>query len=140
MAPEIDLAAARRALDAQPFSRLLGAQLTRFDADRVAMRIPAREALRQQNGFVHGGVLSYLADNLLTFAGGSALGPSVVTAEFKINYVKPASGDELQAEAWVVACGRTQAVCRCDVFFLDGDERHLCAVAQGTISRLSSRP
>ncbi|MGP5081274.1 hypothetical protein ACTXJ8_05620 [Corynebacterium variabile] len=30
--------------------------------------------MTQQHGFFHGGVLSYLADNSLTFAGGTAPG------------------------------------------------------------------
>lgn len=34
-------------------------------------KFPLRDEHLQQHGFVHGGVISYLADNALTFAGGS---------------------------------------------------------------------
>jgi uncharacterized protein (TIGR00369 family) len=92
--------------------------------------------LLQQHGFVHGGVLSYLADNALTFAGGSVLGDAV-TAEFKINYLRPAKdADQLLAVATVVGSGKTQAVCRCDVFAVQAGERRLCAAAQGTIRKV----
>ena len=33
--------------------------------------------------------MSYLADNALTYAGGTALGSNALTLEFKINYVRP---------------------------------------------------
>jgi uncharacterized protein (TIGR00369 family) len=126
----------RQALAAQPFSRLLGAELLEFTPATAVLRVSIRPELKQQHGFVHGGVVSYLADNALTYAGGGALGTAVVTSEFKINYVRPALGDALIARASVVHAARTQAVCRCDVFACaDGDEK-LCATAQGTIVRL----
>ena len=135
----ITLAAARQVLQAQPFSRLLGAELVHFSDEGVELRLPISAQLKQQHGFVHGGVVSYAADNALTFAGGSALGPAVVTAEFKINYVRPAGGDALVARANVIHAGKTQAVCRCEVFSVTGEGEVLCAVAQGTIVALPPR-
>lgn len=135
----LSLNTAQQVLHAQPFSRLLGAELVRFSAEGIELRVPISEELKQQHGFVHGGVISYAADNALTFAGGFALGPSVVTSEFKVNFVRPAMGHTLIARAVVVHAGRKQAVCRCDVLSLDGDTEVLCAVAQGTISSLERR-
>lgn len=48
----------RKILAKQGFSRLLGTELTRFDADGVEMRLPITEELTQQHGFAHGGVIS----------------------------------------------------------------------------------
>jgi uncharacterized protein (TIGR00369 family) len=127
-------------LASQPFSVLLGAELLIFSEGRAEIGIPIREELKQQHGFVHGGVLSYAADNALTFAGGTALGPGVVTSEFKINYVRPAVGDSIVARAGVVHAGRSQAVCRCDVFVLGNGQESLCATAQGTITLLPRSP
>ena len=138
-AMSISLEAAKQVLQAQPFSRLLGAELVRFSENMVELRIPIVEHLKQQYGFVHGGVISYAADNALTFAGGSALGPSVVTSEFKINYIRPALGDVLIARASVVHAGATQAVCRCDVISFGNGGEVLCAVAQGTIAAIDRR-
>jgi uncharacterized protein (TIGR00369 family) len=89
----------RKVLASQPFSLLLGAELVAFSPGSAELRIQIKPELKQQNGFVHGGVISYAADNALTYAGGSALGPGVVTSEFKINYVRPALGDVLIARA-----------------------------------------
>lgn len=129
----------QQVLDAQPFSYMLGTKLVSFSEEESVLEIPIREELLQQNGFVHGGVLSYAADNALTFAGGSALGPSVLTSEYKINYLRPASGRKLVARATVVYAGKRQAVCRCDVLSVgeEGEER-LCATAQGTVSSTAS--
>ena len=130
----------RQVLATQPFSRLLGTVLSRFDSEGTELRIPLGDALKQQHGFAHGGVLSYAADNALTFAGGAALGTGVVTSEYKINYVRPAIGQELIARAAAVHAGKSQAVCRCDVFVVNDGKEALCAIAQGTIARLPAAP
>ena len=124
----------QQALDSQPFSGLIGAKLAKFSEGEAVLEIPIREELLQQNGFVHGGVVSYAADNALAFAGGSALGPAVLTSEYKINYLKPARGELLCAKASVIYASKRQAVCRCEVFAVDEDQSEtLCAVSQGTI-------
>jgi uncharacterized protein (TIGR00369 family) len=126
----------RQVLASQPFSVRLGTELLSFSEGLAALKIPITPELLQQHGFVHGGVISYAADNALTFAGGSALDSAVVTSEFKINYLRPAIGDFLVARATVVHAGASQAVCRCDVYAsADGTER-LCATALGTIVKL----
>lgn len=123
----------------QAFSGLLGARLTALSAESAEIRLPIRPELLQQHGFVHGGVLAYLADNALTFAGGAAIGGGVVTVEMKLNYVRPALGQELVARAHVVSGGRSMAVARCDITVMDDGTERLCAVAQGTVSRMSDR-
>jgi len=120
-------------LASQPFSIFVGARMTDFGIGNVEIQIPITDNLKQQHGFVHGGVLSYAADNAITFAGGSVLGPAVLTSEFKINYLKPAVGNILIAKSTVIHSGRNQAVCRCEIFM--DNEENMCAVAQGTISR-----
>lgn len=129
-----DLAAfARSVFDAQPFSRLLGAELTDVGPDSAEIRVVRRPDLQQQHGYVHGGVISYLADNALTFAGGLALGGDALTSGYTIDYVRPASGDVIVARAGALATTRRQAVCQCSIHVLDGDSERLVAVAQGTI-------
>ncbi len=124
----------RQILAAQPFSTLLGAELIRFEQGLAELRLTLKPQHMQQHGFAHGGVVAYMADNALTYAGGSVLGGNVLTLEIKVNYTRPAIGAALIARASVVSSGRTQAVCRCDVFAVaqDGQEK-LCAAAQGTI-------
>ncbi|PCH67883.1 MAG: phenylacetic acid degradation protein [Rhodobacteraceae bacterium] len=121
-------------LAAQPFSTFLGTELIRFEQGLAELRLTLKPEHMQQHGFAHGGVVAYMADNALTYAGGSVLGGNVLTLEIKVNYTRPAIGEALIARASVVSSGRTQAVCRCDVFAVANDGREkLCAAAQGTI-------
>jgi uncharacterized protein (TIGR00369 family) len=134
---QLSLESAKTVLRSQPFSLLLNAEITLFEARSVELLVPITDQVKQQHGFVHGGVVSYAADNALTFAGGIALGPAVVTSEFKINYLRPAKGEKLVARASVIHAGKNQAVCQCQVFYITGEQEVLCAVAQGTIASLS---
>ncbi|MBF6176448.1 PaaI family thioesterase [Nocardia blacklockiae] len=133
MTTALDLATARAVLAAQPFSRLIGAELTAYDADGVTLVIPLRADHRQQFGYVHGGVLAYAADNTLTYAAALALGPNVLTGGFTITYLRPARGVRLRAEARCTGATRRQAVCSCEIH---AEDEHgasvLVAVAQGT--------
>jgi uncharacterized protein (TIGR00369 family) len=139
VSPEAFLAMGRELLASQPFSVLIGAELHALSPGHCELHVPVTDAIRQQHGFVHGGVVSYAADNALTYAGGTAMRVPVVTSEFKINYVRPAVGERLIARSHAVHHGKNQAVCRCDVFVLKDGEEKLCAVAQGTIAALPSR-
>ncbi|MFE9922467.1 PaaI family thioesterase [Streptomyces sp. NPDC005774] len=110
----------------------------RWSGGAATLEIDVRAELHQQNGFLHGGVLSCAADNALTFAGGTVLGPYVLTGGFSIQYLRPATGRTLRARAEVVHAGRRQAVVRCDLHTLDDDgAATLCAVAQGTVLPVS---
>lgn len=124
-------------LAAQPFSVLMKTELISLKPGKVELKTPITPEVKQQYGFVHGGVLGYAADNALTFAGATALGVPCVSSEYKINFVRPALGDYLLARAEAVYTGRTQSVCRCDIYVVkDGNEK-LCATAQGTIVKLA---
>ena len=127
----------RDILAQQPFSVLLGAELAALSPGQVDLQLALRPEHLQQHGFAHGGLVSYLADNALTYAGGTAMQVPVVTSEFKINYVRPAVGERLIARASADAVSKTQAVCRCEVFAVKDGVEKLCALAQGTIVRLA---
>lgn len=120
-------------LAAQPFSMFMGAELVEFRQGYAELTLPLRPEYLQQHGGAHGGVVSYVADNAISFAAGSVLGPSILTLEYKINYLRQAKGERLIGRATVLGSGTRQAVCRCDVWVVGGDEEVLCASAQGTI-------
>ncbi len=123
----------RALLALQPFSVHIGADLLVLEPGKAEVGLRVEPHLLQQVGFVHGGIVSYLVDNALTFAGGSVLGPHVLTQEFKVSYVRPAKGERLVARARVLYNSKRQAVCGCDVYAVDGAEEALCATSLGTI-------
>ena len=133
------LAMGREVLSQQPFSVLLGAELIALEPGRCELGIDITAQLKQQMGFAHGGVVSYLADNALNYAGGTAMRVPVVTSEYKINYVRPAIGERLIARARAVHVSQSQAVCQCEVFAVTAGQEKLCAIAQGTIAKLSEK-
>ncbi|WP_405178865.1 PaaI family thioesterase [Nocardia sp. NBC_01377] len=129
----LDLESARLVLAAQPFANLVGTEITGFGDGRATLIVPIRAEIGQQFGYVHGGALSYLADNTLTFAAGTVLGPNVLTVGFTITYLRPARGARLRAEAVVTGSTRRQAVVNCEIYAESDDaEPVLCALAQGT--------
>jgi len=134
------LALGRKILADQPFSRLLGTEMTAYSQEGVELRLAITDEVRQQHGFVHGGVLAYLADNALTFAGGVAMGGGVLTSEMKLNYIRPAVGELLIARARALAAGRTQGVVRCEVHAVKDGTEKLCVAAQGTVAKAGSIP
>ncbi|MFI5714828.1 PaaI family thioesterase [Nocardia sp. NPDC051750] len=129
----LDFDLARKVLAAQPFANLVGTELAAFDTGSATLVVAIRPELAQQFGYVHGGVLSYLADNALTFAAGTVLGANVLTGGFSVTYLRPARGDRLRATATVTGSTRRQAVVNCTISAeSDGSDPVVCALAQGT--------
>ncbi len=130
---KLTLEQARAVLAAQPFARHVGTEITEFAGGSATLVIDLRDDHTQQFGFVHGGVMAYLADNALTFAAGAALGPNVLTGGFTITYLRPAGGERLRARATVTEATRSQAVTRCEIYCDSDGSSTICAVAQGTV-------
>jgi uncharacterized protein (TIGR00369 family) len=99
------------------FIRDLDIRLEKVAEGTCETSLVVQDRLRQQHGFVHGGVIATLADHT---AGGAARSVSgtkdVLTVEFKINYLCPARGDRLRCTATVLRAGRTAIVAEALVF------------------------
>jgi len=123
---------ALEAFNSQPFTGLIGASLTRFGAGVAAVEVPHRAELLQQHGFLHGGVIAYAIDNAITFAAGTVLGTSILTAGISIVYLRPA-GSSITATATVLGATRRQAVVSCEVHSTNDQGKDvLVATGQGT--------
>ena len=83
---QVTLKTGKEILAQQSFSNLLGAELEKFEAGYTELRLEIKEELKQNNGFVHGGVVSYMADNCITFAGASVLGACVTSVGLCFSY------------------------------------------------------
>ena len=82
--------------------------------------MPYRADLCQQNGFVHAGAITSIADSACGYAALTLMpGDSdVLSVEFKVNLLAPASGDRFRATADVVRSGRTLTVVQAQVVAL----------------------
>jgi uncharacterized protein (TIGR00369 family) len=130
-----------REFAAQSAMRLIGARIARLEPGVVDIELPAREDLRQQHGFIHGGVTTMIADSAAGFAGYSLMpaGSQVLTVEFKVNLLAPARGDRLLACARVIKPGRTLVICDIDVFAFDGERKAAVLKGLETLISLQNR-
>src|SRR3974377_923207 len=104
----------------------LGATLGSVSPGMVEIELSPHPAVSQQHGFVHGGAVSAIADSAAGYAALSLMPESsgVLTAEFKINLLAPAAGDDIVARGRVVKTGRTLTLAQAEVFAVtDGKEK-----------------
>lgn len=130
----------RQSFARQTFMATLGATLARVAPGEVTITLPVREALEQQHGSVHAGVLASVLDSASGYAALSLMpaGAGVVSVEFKLNLLEPAVGERIEARGRVVRSGRTLSVCAADAFAIDAaDNEKLVATLQGTMMCLT---
>jgi len=96
----------------QRFMATLGAHLERVELGEVAIALSFREDLTQQNGFLHAGVSASIVDSACGYAALTVMdaGANVLSVEFKVNMLAPASGKEFTAIGRVARSGRTLVV------------------------------
>ena len=101
----------------------------------MEITLPYRQDLTQQNGYLHAGVVTTIADSACGYAAYTLMpvGSGVLSVEFKVNLLRPAQGETFVARAEVIKAGKTLTVVRADVFAITGDARELIATIQGTI-------
>lgn len=120
----------------QPVMTLIGARLARVEPGIVEIELPFRADLTQQNGYLHAGVVTTIADSACGYAAFSLMpsGSGVLSVEFKVNLLRPARGELFVARAEVIKAGRTLSVVRADVFASrENSEKELVATMQGTM-------
>ncbi|MEM9427171.1 MAG: PaaI family thioesterase [Pseudomonadota bacterium] len=134
MAPEI-AAKVRASFARQGLMQSFGAEVLTIKSGKVQVTAPLTPAVSQQHGAGHAGLTFALGDSAagyaaLTLIEGEA---DVMTAEMKINLLRPAFGDRLRALGRVIKPGRRLIVVQADVFAVaDGVEKQVAAL-QGTM-------
>lgn len=120
----------------QPVMNLIGARLALVEPGVVEIELPFRADLTQQDGYLHAGVITTVADSAAGYAAYTLMpaGSRVLSIEFKVNLLRPARGELFVARAEVIKAGRTLTVVRADVFALNAEgQRELVATMQGTM-------
>ena len=113
------------------FTKEAGFEIRSFEPGAVTLEVAPKEELVQFLGYVHAGVVTGLADHAAGAAYASVLpeGRACLTIELKINFLKPAKGDMLAAEARVISPGKSVGVVQSEVYAEENGERTLCALA-----------
>lgn len=130
--------AMRESFGRQAFMTTLGAELETVDPGAVTVRLPTSPELTQQNGYVHAGAVTSIADSACGYAAFTLMprDSDVLSVEFKVNLLRPAEGPVLVARAHVLRAGRTLSVCQADVFTRTGAEERHVATMICTIMRI----
>ena len=102
----------------QSFMATLGAELIRVVPGEVEIGLAFSRSLVQQNGFVHAGAITSIADSANGYAAYTLCEPGVdvLTVEFKINLLAPASAKRFVAVGRVLRPGRTLTACLAEVW------------------------
>lgn len=115
-----------------PFIADLGVTLVGVGPGWLETDLAVAPRFRQQHGYVHAGVVTTLADHTAGGAASTLVGPgqSVLTADFTVHLLRPASGEQLRCRGEVVKSGKRLIVAQADVW--DGDSH--CVRYLGTLA------
>lgn len=118
----------RRIFAEAPFIAGIGYTLEMVGDGTVETALRVAPHHCQHHGLVHAGVQATMADHSAGCAATTLIRPgqAVLTAEFKINLLRPAQGETLICRAHILKPGRLLMVGEADVFAVrDGDATHV---------------
>lgn len=123
----------KQSFDKQGLMRTFNAHLTAVETGQVKITCAFSDALTQQHGFFHAGVITSIVDSACGYAALTMMpeDTEVLSVEFKINFMKPAKTDKLIAIGKVLQSGRTLTVCEGYVY--DSKEEKLIAKMTATM-------
>lgn len=126
--------------ESRGFTKSAGFRLREMREGFVALEMAPREDLLQFFGYVHAGVVTGLADHAAGAAYTSVLaeGKICLTIELKINFMKPAEGETIVAEASVLSGGGSIGVVQTNVFAERDGARALIATAIVTLKSVGA--
>jgi uncharacterized protein (TIGR00369 family) len=120
----------------------VGATLTIVTPGTVEIEMPYSEALTQQHGFLHAGIISTALDSACGYAAYSLMpeDAAVLTIEFKVNLLAPGRGERFLFRGSVTKPGRTIIVAdgQAYAFTTDGEAK-LIATMTGTMMTITGR-
>jgi len=125
----------RRTFANQPALATLGITLTKVEPGALELRMPYDANLSQQNGFLHGGVVSAALDTACGLASYTLMSAQadILTVEFKINLLAPAKGQTFRFVGNVVKPGRTLVIAEGRAFASEDGREKLIATMSATM-------
>lgn len=100
------------------FLKFIGTEVEYFNEEEAVLSIELQKYHQQHLGYVHGGVISTIADNTGWFVLKPHLdeNQTVVTQELSINYLRPARGQVLRCVGKMIKKGQKSAFVSAEVF------------------------
>jgi uncharacterized protein (TIGR00369 family) len=126
----------------QSIMKTIGAVLTHVRPGTIEIEMPHSNALTQQHGFLHAGVISTVLDSACGYAAYSLMpeNAAVLTIEFKVNLLAPGKGDRFLFRGSVTKPGRTIIVADGQAYAYGPEgEARLIATMTGTMMTIIGR-
>ena len=112
----------------------------RFEADVIKggyfqSRVRIEDHHRQQDGFIHAGVMATMADHTAGYSAFTTVSEEfqILTIEFKINFLRPAYGDTLVCKSRVIRGGTQVIISESEVYDRREGEEAMVAKALVTL-------
>ena len=131
----------RASFERQSAMQTIGAALFTVEPGRVVIELPWAQALTQQHGFLHAGIVATALDSACGYAGFSLMpaDAAVLTIEYKINLLAPAKGQRFRVEGLVIKPGRTITVTEGKAWAIDDGREKLIATMACTLMAVFGR-
>ena len=103
---------------AQGFPQFCGFKVVHAEYCKFETCLKVLKKHRQQDGFVHAGVIATMADHTSGYACFTTVSEKfrILTVEFKINYFKPAAGPLIVCRSKVIQNGKKIKVVEAEIF------------------------
>ena len=119
----------------QGFIEHCGFQVLSVEKGRFVSTIEIGPEHRQQDDFIHAGVMATMADHTAGYSAFTIVPEDyqILTIEFKVNFLKPAYGDSLICHSRVIREGNQIIISESEVFDSRKGEKTLVAKAIVTL-------
>ena len=119
----------------------IGATLVSVTPGSVVIELPWAQALTQQHGFLHAGIVATALDSACGYAASSLMPAEagVLTIEYKVNLLAPAKGQRFRMVGEVLKPGRTISVTEGRAYAIDEGREKLIATATCTVMTIIGR-
>jgi uncharacterized protein (TIGR00369 family) len=117
------------------FPAYCGYQVDIVEYGKFHTSLKIRPDHKQQDGFVHAGVIATMADHTAGYAAFTTVTEDfrILTIEFKINYFRPAMEEIIVCRSKVINKGKRIIVSESEVFSVSGGDERLVSKAMVTL-------
>ena len=131
----------RNSFERQQVMQLLNARLAKVMPGEVHIELPFHPQITQQHGYVHAGIITTILDSACGYAAFSLMpaDSSVLSVEFKMNFLNPAEGKTFVGIGKDIKSGRTLTVCSGEMQAVNQDNILVVAIMQATMIAVSDK-
>ena len=119
------------------FIEFCGFQVSKIEKGLLVSTLKIGKNHKTQDDFIHAGLIATMSDHTAGYAAYTLVPDDIriLTIEFKINFLKPAYGNELKCKSEIISQGKQIIVAQSTVF--DVRDTHEKMVSRSTITLMA---